>query len=160
MARLLRSLFAMCALFAATAAQSAIPPAVIAPEIEVVRAEFGLFGAPESDEPAFTPTDVVPHRENQRYGWIVLLKTNKSRIRWREEFTLPSPPGSWGDAEPQGVRTLSPDRTTAVTEREVTPDQGLIYNAWSVAPGDPVGRHEMRVIIEGAKEIRFEFEVR
>lgn len=154
----LSGILVLFGMFVSGAAHGSIPEIEIAPEIKVVRAEFGLVGA-HADEPAFTPTDVVPYRERQGYGWIILLKTNKSRIKWREEFTLPSSPRTWGEGEKQGIQTVSPDRKTSVTEREVTPDDGLIYNSWAVAPGDPRGRYLIRVIIEGIKEVNFEFDV-
>jgi hypothetical protein len=47
-----------------------------------------------------------------------------------------------------------------VTEREVAPDQGLIFNTWSVAAGDPAGKYVIRVFVEGALAKTFEFEVR
>jgi hypothetical protein len=155
----LSGILLLCGLLVAGVARGSIPEIQVAPEVTVVRAEFGLLGAPKSDEPAFTPSAVVPYRENQGYGWIILLKTNKSRIKWREEFTLPASPKTWGEGEKQGLRSISPDRKYSVTEREVTPDDGLIYNSWAVAPGDPRGRYLIRVIIEGIKEVSFEFEV-
>ena len=43
----------------------------------------------ESGGPHFQPTVKVPFKENQSYGWIILLKTKKKRIKWREELELP-----------------------------------------------------------------------
>jgi hypothetical protein len=56
-----------------------------------------LVGAPQTNEPAFTPTNIVPYREHQGYGWIILLKTNKSRIKWKVEGRVhPAPsPKTW-----------------------------------------------------------------
>ncbi len=128
--------------------------------VEIVKAEFGLFNGPESGKPAFVPATIVPLEKDQCYGWIILIKTNKEMVKWREEFTLPAPPETWGEGQKQGVSTISADKKTCVTEREVKPDQGIIYNIWSVAPGDPKGHYIIRVIVEGKAERTFEFDVK
>jgi hypothetical protein len=94
---------------------------------------------------------------NQPYGWVVALKTTQSKIKWREEFILPSAPATWDNQG--GTHTVSPDRTVSVTEREVEPTRGIIFNSWSVAEGDPKGRYVIRLTIENATPIVFEFNV-
>ena len=126
---------------------------------EVVSAEFGLFNSTSSTAADFAPTAVVPLTPNQGYGWVMRLRTAKPKIQWREEFTLPASPGTWGVPEPLGTRAVSEDGRTSVTEREVSPDQGLIYNSWAVAPGDPKGRYVIRVFVEGDLAKVFEFDV-
>lgn len=126
---------------------------------EVVRAEFGLFNPPGSGKPAFAPVKVVPLVPNQGYGWIILLRTDKQKIKWREEFTLPAKPGTWGEPEPLGARSVSSDGRVSMTEREVTLDRGVIFNTWAVAPGDPKGHYVIRVFIEGTLARVFEFDV-
>jgi hypothetical protein len=126
---------------------------------EVVRADFGLFNSPESGKPLFVPTKVVPLTPNQGYGWIMLLRTDKPKIEWREEFTLPVKPDTWGDPEPLGSRSVSTDGRISITERVVSPERGLIFNSWAVAPGDPKGRYVIRVFIEGSLAKVFEFDV-
>ena len=126
---------------------------------EVIRAEFGIFNQANSGKPAFVPATVVPFTPNQGYGWIMLLRTTKPKIKWREEFTLPVKPNTWGDPEPLGTRSVSTDGRTSVTEREVSPDRGLIFNTWAVAPGDPRGRYVIRVFVEGSLAKVFEFDV-
>jgi hypothetical protein len=127
---------------------------------EVISGNFGLFNLSDPNKPTFVPTTVVPLSPNQAYGWIIRLRTDKSKIKWREEFTLPVKPATWGDAEPLGTRSVSNDGRTSVTEREVSPERGVIFNSWSVAPGDPKGRYMIRVFVEGSLTKTFEFEVR
>lgn len=127
--------------------------------IEVISAEFGIFNSLESEEPPFIPTRSVPHIENQGYGWVIILKTNKPKVKWREEFTLPSSPKTWDVGVAQGFNTISHDRKTSVMEREVKLDRGMIFNVWNVASGDPKGRYIIRVIIDGMVERTFEFDV-
>lgn len=126
---------------------------------EIVRAEFGIFNQANSGKPTFAPTTTVPLTPNQGYGWIMVLRTTKPKIKWREEFTLPVKPDTWGDPEPLGTRSVSTDGRTSVTEREVSPERGLIFNMWTVAPGDPKGRYVIRVFVEGSLAKVFEFDV-
>jgi len=130
-------------------------------EVHIVRAEFGLFNSPESEKPLFVATKTVPLTENQSYGWMILLVTKKTTIRWREELTLPSAPATWGDGEIQGegVHSISADRKVSVLECEVQPEDGLISNAWVLTPGDPKGHYVIRVTIENSLERTFEFDV-
>lgn len=128
--------------------------------VKVVRAVFGVFNPPDSGEPGFVPTNVVPYRANQSYGWVMMVRTNQTQVKWREEFTLPEAPSTWGPPEQQGKRYMSDDGRTTVTERVVTPYRGTIANSWSIAPGDPKGRYVMRVSVEAAPPQVFEFELR
>jgi hypothetical protein len=42
----------------------------------------------------------------------------------------------------------------------VKPQGSIIYNVWTVAPGEPKGRYVIRVTVEGSAERTFEFDVR
>jgi hypothetical protein len=152
--------FAIVSIFLITDASAAPTERPAQLETEIVRAEFGLFNPPESGKPAFVPATIVPLEQNQLYGWIIRVKTNKEFVKWREVFTLPASPETWGDGERQGLHSISSDRRTSVTEREVKPDKDIIYNVWTVAPGDPKGHYVIRVIIDGTAERTFEFDVK
>ncbi|MES2949682.1 MAG: hypothetical protein V4858_14160 [Pseudomonadota bacterium] len=126
----------------------------------VTSGEFGLFNLSDPSKPSFVPSASVPLVPDQAYGWIIRVRTDKAKIKWREEFTLPATPTTWGVAEPVGTRSVSNDGRTSVTEREVSPDRGVIFNSWSVAPGDPKGRYTIRVFIDGSLAKAFEFDVK
>jgi hypothetical protein len=142
------------ALLADSVASAAAPLKIIPEELHVVRAEYGLFNAS-----GFVPSNRVPLVKGQTYGWRIVLKTNKTKVRWREEFTLPVAPVTWGDAEAKGMSSVSENRRVSVMEREVTPVDGVIVNSWAVAAGDPVGHHLMRVLIDNRYEHIFQFDV-
>jgi len=127
--------------------------------IEILSADFGLFNMSESGKPHFQPTLRVPFKEKQSYGWIILLKTKKKRIKWREELELPVAPKTWDDVKKPGRRTISKDRRVAITELEVMPAGGLILNAWTIDPGDPAGKYIIRIYIENEHVRAFEFYV-
>jgi hypothetical protein len=126
---------------------------------EIVSAEFGLFKPAASGQMAFVPASVVPNTPNQNYGWKIALRTDKPTVKWQEEFTLPVKPPSWGVPETLGTRTISADGKTAVTIREVSPEQGVISNSWTVLSGDPKGSYVMKVSVEGVPVKTFAFTV-
>lgn len=125
---------------------------------QVISGHFGLFN-PDDPAHGFTPSDVVPLVENQSYGWVIRLRTNKSTVKWREEFVLPEKPDTWGSAQAFGKHSISPNGRVSITEREVTPEKGMIFNVWTVAPGDPKGKYIIRVFVEGRLVKTFRFDV-
>jgi len=126
----------------------------------VISGEFGLFNLSDPSQLSFVPTASVPLVPGQAYGWVIRVRTDKAKIKWKEEFTLPVKPETWGNDESVGTRSVSNDGRTSVTEREVSPDRGLIFNSWSVAPGDPKGHYSIRVFIDGNLAKVFKFDVK
>lgn len=130
-----------------------------AAEIEVVSAQFGVFGADESGRRVLLETARFPAVVSAPYGWYIIFKTDKPTVVWREEFELPVPPPTWGPGEAMGIYTISPDRKTAVTERIIPTRLGFVANEWRYAPGDPLGAHAMRVYIDGQLIREFKFDI-
>lgn len=128
--------------------------------VEVVSAQFGVFGADPNGRRVLFETDKFPAITAAPYGWYIIFKTDRPTVVWREEFELPEAPPTWGPGEAMGIYTISPDRKTAVTERIVPTRVGFIANEWRYAPGDPIGKHAMRVYIDGQliKDFRFNIE--
>lgn len=128
--------------------------------LEVVSAQFGVFGADARGRRVLFETTHFPAITAAPYGWFIIFKTDKPTVIWREEFELPVPLDDWGPGESMGIYTISPDRKTAVTERIVPTRVGFIANEWRYAPGDPIGAHAMRVYIDGVlvKDFRFNIE--
>jgi len=135
-------------------------PKAAAANMAVVRAEFGLFNLPGSGKPAFVATRKVPLVPGQIYGWVVTVNPTQEEVSWREEFTLPGKPVTWGGPDPNASQTISSDRKTSVKEGKVVPDRGVIANTWTVAPGDPQGRYVIRVFIGNRLARTFEFDVK
>ena len=127
--------------------------------LEVVSAQFGVFGAGQAGRRILYETDKFPAVIAAPYGWYIVFKTSKPTVIWREEFELPEPPPTWGPGEAMGIYTISPDRKTAVTERIIPTRLGFIANEWRYAPGDPVGAHKMRVYIDGQLIREFAFDI-
>lgn len=153
-----------CAAPVAPADQRAVVPVPAAkPDVQlsVVSAQFGVFGADSLGRRVLFETDKFPAIVAAPFGWLVLFKTDKPTVIWREEFELPEVPPTWGPGEAMGIFQVSPDRRTAVTERIIPSRLGFVGNEWRYAPGDPTGAHKMRVYIDGQliKEFKFDIEV-
>ena len=118
---------------------------------------FGVFDRTPDGRVDFRPSKIVPLKPNQEFGWIIGVTTTKPTVKWREEFTLPAPPESWGPVE--GKHEISADRKVSILEREVTPERGFVSNGWTIGPGDPKGRHVIKVTVEDAAPVVFEFDL-
>ena len=127
--------------------------------VQVVTAQFGVFGADPNGRRLLYETDKFPAIPAAPYGWYILFKTAKPTVVWREEFELPEAPPTWGPGEALGIFSISPDRRTAVTERIIPTRLGFIGNEWRYAPGDPIGAHKMRVYIDGQLIREFSFAI-
>lgn len=150
--RLLLFAWLIFALPAAIAADFKSMPNV---QTEIIRAEFGIFQNGD-----FIPTNQVPLVIGQTYGWRIKLITNKTTVKWREQFILPSAPKDWGVNKIQGKNEISTDRRVSITELEVNPINGVISNAWSVVKGDPEGHYMIRVTVDNQPEQVFVFDVK
>jgi hypothetical protein len=128
-------------------------------DVQVVTAQFGVFGADPSGRRLLYETNKFPAVPAAPYGWYILFKTSKPTVIWREEFELPEAPPTWGPGEALGIFSISPDRKTAVTERIIPTRLGFIANEWRYAPGDPIGAHKMRVYIDGQLIREFSFDI-
>jgi hypothetical protein len=133
--------------------------AAAAANVEVVTAQFGIFGADQTGRRMLYETTKFPAITAAPYGWYIIFKTEKPTVVWREEFELPEAPPTWGPGEAMGIYTISPDRRTAVTERIIPTRLGFIANEWRYAPGDPIGAHKMRVYIDGQLIREFSFDI-
>jgi hypothetical protein len=164
---LMATLLAACATSGQAPATSTatvpLPPAQPVPgksaPLEVVSAQFGVFGADPAGRRVLYETDKFPAVIAAPYGWYIVFKTEKPTVIWREEFELPEAPPTWGPGEAMGIYTISPDRKTAVTERIIPTRLGFIANEWRYAPGDPIGAHKMRVYIDGQLIREFAFDI-
>jgi hypothetical protein len=128
-------------------------------QIEVVSAQFGVFGADEDGRRILLETDRFPAVVSAPFGWYIVFKADKPTVVWREEFELPVEPPTWGPGEAMGIYVISPDRKTAVTERIIPTRLGFIANEWRYAPGDPIGAHAMRVYLDGQLIREFKFDI-
>lgn len=129
--------------------------------VEVVAAEFGVFDASDPQRVIFEPTRVVPHREGQRYGWMIELRGIKRSVSVREEYLLPSRAVEGRTDSAEGTKLVIPlERRNQVSQRQLVPVDGRIYGEWSIGPQEPPGRRQLDVVVEGQVAASFEFEVK
>ena len=159
---------APCAMAQTSAAAG--PPSVAMPEpvtfpvipgVQVERAAFGVISDLGSPEATLKPMRVVM-RDGQPVGWVIALQTQKPDVRWREEFSLPVAPKTWGlKSDSTDVRPpmISADRRSVTTERRSVPAGGTIHHWWKLDNTDPTGPHTMRVYVEDVLVATFEFEI-
>jgi hypothetical protein len=152
-----KSMKALRPLFIVLLLAFALAPGKIlaASDAHVRSAEFGIFKNSTAGA-KLTRSRTVALKVGQIYGWRIFLDTKKTTVHFREEFELPLPPETWGEQQGQ---TVSRDYKTSVLERDVPVEGGFIENMWSVAPGDPCGKHAIRVFIDGSLAATFQFDV-
>jgi len=134
------------------------PAPTNAKQITVINAEFGLKRVDSKGNITIFQTTRVPLQEGNAYGWRIKLKDYQSEVKWREVLRLPKPPETWGTANGEDF-SISADGTTSVTRRTESPQNGVIENFWTIAPGDPVGKHKIEVYIDDRLIGTFEFEL-
>ena len=157
MARMRRGLKHFFWLLVAT---GGVMAAAAAAEVEVIDAEFGVFDASRPGETVFTPTDVVPHRNGQRYGWVITVRSAKRSLSVREEYLLANAPTPPPDNPVAANLALPLERRNQVSQRQLVPVDGRIYGEWAVGPSEPPGRRRLQVVVEGVAAARFEFDVK
>lgn len=126
--------------------------------ITVNQAEFGIKRVDKQGKVSFIPTNKILLKEGEVYGWRINLKNYRGKVKWREVLKLPQPPETWATQDSDGF-SISTDGTTAISERTQTVTNGKIENFWTIAPGDPLGKHQIQVYINGQIIKSFDFEL-
>lgn len=130
------------------------------PAFELISAEFGLFDASNAKNTVFTPTRVVPHRQDQRYGWVIELRSHKRSLSVREEYLLPNPPRAKGSDELSESLNIETPRHNQISQRQLVPVDGKIYGEWAIGSNEPAGHRRLQVVIENEVAASFEFDVK
>ncbi|MBD2360502.1 hypothetical protein [Anabaena sp. UHCC 0399] len=129
-----------------------------AQQINVRKAEFGIAKIDSEGILNFTPSTKVPLAEGNKYGWRIQLQNIQGEVRWREVIRLPKPPETWATDNGENF-TLSPDGVEAISNRTQLAKDGVIENFWTIAPGDPPGKHTIHVYVDDRLVGNFEFEL-
>jgi hypothetical protein len=129
---------------------------------EIVRAEFGLFDSSAPGENFFSPTNTVPRKVGQRYGWIIELRTHERSLLVREEYVLPNKLPV--NAPVAGTTTndallIANPRRHQVSERRLVPHEGRIVGEWAIGAGEAPGPRTLAITIEGTDGVQFDYRV-
>lgn len=127
--------------------------------VEIVHAEFGTFDASSPDDLVFTPGNVVPHREGQRYGWVIELRGGKRSVAVREEYVQGSTPAPIEDPISDSL-SIPVAKRNQVSQRQLVPVDNLIFGEWAIGPKEPAGHRHLRVVIEDQAAVDFEYDVK
>lgn len=139
----------------------AAPPAPPPVPIEIISAEFGIFHDSKANELVFEPTNIVPLKNGQRYGWIIEVRTARRTLAVREEYLLPKQKPVKEATDPVSKNLLAPTpRLSQVSQRQLVPIDGQIFGEWAVGPDEPAGHRHLQVVVEGQVAGSFEFDVK
>ena len=134
--------------------------APVAAPVEIVRAEFGLFETPtNAGDVTFVPSNVVPLRVGQRYGWVIEVGKAPRTLSVREEYVSPVSSAPPGDDVSESL-TIPLARRSLVSQRQLVPVDGRIVGEWSVGTREPAGHRRLEVIVEGRVAASFAFDVK
>ena len=127
--------------------------------VEVEKWDFGVV----TDRSGATkdwklhPVVLIPNLAGVQYGWKI--KTNSQLpIFVREEFTLPEPPSTW-KLRQGGTSELKNGGEQCILESFQATDDGWIGHAWTASHGDPPGKYEIKVWVNGKLAHDFLFNV-
>lgn len=144
---------------AATDANSADDANAAPRKVEVEKWDFGVV----TDRSGATkdwklhPVVLIPNLAGVQYAWKI--KTNSHLpIFVREEFTLPEPPSTW-KLRQGGTSELKNGGEQCILESFQSTDDGWIGHAWTASHGDPPGKYEIKVWLNGKLAHDFLFNV-
>ncbi|MEI7432527.1 MAG: hypothetical protein WCL27_18940 [Betaproteobacteria bacterium] len=161
--RVLHALLKCVVLITALAAgiSFAAPPESVELPVRIFDAEFGTFDASNPQEMVFEPTPIVPHRQGQRYGWIIEVRTARRSLSVIEEYLLPNPAKTLPATDNSTVVLDIPQhRRNQVSQRQLVPVDGMITGEWAIGPNEPAGHRVLQVLVEGQVAAVFEFDVK
>ena len=131
---------------------------IINKQLVVNKSEFGVKIVNAEGKVNFFPTTTVPLKEGDAYGWRITIDNYQGKVKWREVLTLPQAPETWTTENNKNF-SISKDGKTATSTRTVTPVNGVIENFWTIAAGDPLGKHQIEVYIDERLIGTFAFEI-
>jgi hypothetical protein len=132
---------------------------VQAQSVEIRNAEFGIFDASNPKEIVFEPSAIVPHKEGQRYGWVIDLRTTQRSVAVREEYLI-APTDTFKEEAGGKHLTIPHERRNQVSQRQLVPVAGRIYGEWEIGPQEPSGKRRLQVLVEDRPPVVFEYEVK
>ena len=98
-----------------------------APPLEVLYAASGTLEDKPEGGLRFNPTETVPRKTGQRYGWFMRIRTNKEKVKVVQEVVMTGPT-TW-DGPFESIVVADDKRSARVTLRipvNVTADSGNV----------------------------------
>lgn len=104
------------------------------------------------------PVVVVPNLPGVQYAWKLKCK-NSNPVFVREEFTLPEAPSTWKIKQDEASTELTKGGQQCILESFQPTDEGWLGHSWTVSQGDPAGRYEIKLWVNGVFAHQFIFNV-
>ncbi len=104
------------------------------------------------------PVVVVPNLPGVQYAWKLKCK-DTNPVFVREEFTLPEPPSTWKIKQDEAATELTKGGQQCILESFQPTDEGWLGHSWTVSQGDPAGRYEIKLWVNGIFAHHFIFNV-
>lgn len=127
---------------------------------EVEKSDFGVVTdrTGQIKEWKLHPVVVVPNLPGVQYAWKLKCK-NTNPLFVKEEFTLPEPPSTWKIKQDEAATELTKGGQQCILESFQPTDDGYIGHSWTVSAGDPAGRYEIKIWLNGNFAHQFIFNV-
>lgn len=129
-------------------------------DVEIEKWDFGVVTdrSGSTGDWKLHPVVVIPNLPGIQYAWR--LKTKKDHPLFvKEEFTLPDPPSTWRIKQGESTSELLKGGQQCLIESFQTPDEGWIGHSWTASAGDPEGKYEIKVWLNGKFAHHFSFNV-
>ena len=152
--------FRTCQLLLTVTLAGAVQAETINPE-NCTRLSFYTILSQSDGSVAIAHLPRVPNLPGQAcYGWRAKVSLSKEVFRFKEVFSLPAAPETWGgEDDPYAANEITQDRMTSITEKFETPQNGSIGHEWCVAEGDPLGKYSMEVHVDDDFLGKIDFEL-
>lgn len=128
--------------------------------VEIEKWDFGIVtdrSGPTKDW-KLHPVVCIPNLAGVQYAWK--LKTNSMLpVFVREEFTLPEAPSTWKLKQGESSTELKNGGEQCVLESFQATDEGWVGHAWTASHGDPPGKYQIKVWLNGKLAHDFVFNV-
>jgi len=125
------------------------PVVQVSPDLNVYRADFGIFSTGPRGDDRFASTTALPMTMGTRYGVILRFRTPRPTLHFKAEFEVNGEVVEFQDAQGNPVPQ----------EETVESDGGLIARFWQIGPAEP-SEQVLKVYLDGVLVKSFAFTVR
>lgn len=104
------------------------PVGKIGSDVDIYRADFGLYTQNREGGDVFTSSAVIPAEPGARYGILIRFRTPRPSVKLKTQFEIPGMEIPKDGAIPEGLKPQ---------EESVESEGGLIARVWGVQAGEP-----------------------
>lgn len=132
-------------------------PVVISDTLTITHAGVGFFEKDGKSGPMmFRPSNEVPFKKGQGFGWVLKVDATDSQVPVEEKFTLPKQNGTW-TVDPETTKISDDGLTATTTETHNCWD--FLWRVWTLEEGDPDGAHAFALSVAGKPVAELKFTI-